>query len=49
MPNSWKKIITSGSNAQLKSIIVDHITENSNTANSNNVLLYNTNNGSINC
>ena len=47
MPNSWKKIITSGSQAQLKSIIVDHIAENSNTENSNNVLLYNTNNGSF--
>jgi hypothetical protein len=47
MPSSWKKIVTSGSSAEFTSITVDSISENSSEANSNNVLLYNTTNGTF--
>ena len=47
MSNSFKKIITSGGLAQLSYLTVDHLTENNQSENSNNVLLYNTSNGSF--
>jgi len=52
MSNSWKKIITSGSSVSLSHLVIDNVIENSYLSpfslnSSNNVLLYNTDDGTL--